>query len=101
MRYRAAVKNNSGYLLLTLGRFKEAHDHLNHVRRLFVNLNDIVHTAQVDETRAKALLTEGRPAEAEKVLRSAVRTLEQGGEQSLLTEALTTYGTALARLKLY
>jgi transcriptional regulator with PAS, ATPase and Fis domain len=100
-RYRAAVENNSGYLLLTLGRFREAHEHLDRARCLFVNVKDSAHIAQVDETRAKALLAEGRIVEAEKVARSAVRTLKQGDEQSLLAEALTTYGTVLARLNRY
>jgi CheY-like chemotaxis protein len=53
--------------------------------------------AQVDETRARVLLAEGRNEEAEKVARAAVRTLEKGDERSNLAEALTTHGTALAR----
>jgi CheY-like chemotaxis protein len=65
---------------------------------LFTSLKDSVHLAQVDDTRAKALLAEGRVAEAEKLVRLAVRALERGGEQSLLAEALTTHGIALARL---
>ena len=44
------------------------------------------------------LLAEGRTAEAEKLVRSAVRILERGGEQSLLAEALTTHGIALSRI---
>lgn len=100
-RYRARVENNLGYLLFTLGRFTEAYEHLDRARRLFANLKDSGSVAQLDETRAKALLAEGRTTEAEKVVQSAVRTLEQGGEQSLLAEALTTHGTALARLKQY
>ncbi|MET0625640.1 MAG: response regulator [Pyrinomonadaceae bacterium] len=36
--------------------------------------------------------------EAERLARAAVRVLERGGEQSLLAEALTTLGTALARV---
>ena len=62
---------------------------------LFTGMKDDVHTAQVDETRAKVLLAEGRTAEAERLVRSAVHTLERGGEQSLLAEALTTHGIAL------
>ncbi|HYE13343.1 MAG TPA: response regulator [Pyrinomonadaceae bacterium] len=52
----------------------------------------------MDETRARVFLAEGRAAEAEKLVRSAVQVLERGGEQSLLAEALTTKGLALARL---
>jgi DNA-binding NtrC family response regulator/predicted negative regulator of RcsB-dependent stress response len=96
--YCAAVENNLGRLFLTLTRFSEAQAHLNRARRLFAGLKDEVHTAQVDETRARALLAEGRNSEAEKVIRSAVSTLEKGGEQALLAEALTTQGVALARM---
>jgi hypothetical protein len=45
-------------------------------------MKDDVHTAQVDDTRAKVLLAEGRTAEAERLVRSAVQILERGGEQS-------------------
>jgi DNA-binding NtrC family response regulator len=47
------------------------------------------------------LLAQKRNAEAEKVVRSAVRTLDKGDEQSVLAEALTTQGVALARLGRY
>lgn len=96
-RFCAAVENNIGSLLLNLGKVKDAHRHLNRARQLFVSLRDKVHIAQVDETRARACMAEGRNAEAEKLARSSVRTLEAGGEQSLLAEALTTQATALSR----
>lgn len=98
VRYRACVENNLGFLFMTAGRFAEAHEHFDSARALLVSLDDRVHTAQVDETRSRALLAEGRIAEAERIAGTAVQVLEQGGEQSLLAEALTTHGTALARL---
>ncbi|MDT4955374.1 MAG: two-component system, NtrC family, response regulator AtoC [Acidobacteriota bacterium] len=96
--YRAAVENNLGFLFFKAGKFDEAYEHLDHARRLFTSLKDKVHSAQVDETRARALLAQGRNFEAEKVVSVAVRTLEKGGEQALLAEALTTHGVALARV---
>src|SRR5207302_1093797 len=54
--------------------------------------------AQVDDTRARTLLAEGRVSEGERVARYAVRGLEKGDEQAVLAEALTTHGVALARL---
>lgn len=99
--YCALVENNLGYILFKAGKFAEAHEHLNRARRLFALLKDKGTAAQVDDTRAQVLLTEGRNEEAEKVARSAVRALENGGRLSLLAEALTTHGTALARLGLY
>ena len=95
---QAAVENNLGYLFASLGNFKKAHAHLDRARRLFVRLKDTVHSAQVDETRARALIAEHRYAEAEKIARLAVSTLSKGGEHALLSEALTTHGVALARL---
>lgn len=101
VRYKARVENNLGLLFLTNSKFSEAHEHLTRARRLFETLKDKGSMAQVDETRAKAFLGEGRNAEAEKVARGAVRMLEEGGEQAVLVEAMTTWGTALARLELY
>ena len=97
-RYQACVENNLGFLFSTLGRFEDAHEHLDRAQMLMTRLKDNVHLAQVDETRARVLLAEGRTVEAEKTARAAVRTLEKGDEFSLLAEALTTHGIALARL---
>ncbi|HEX8144041.1 MAG TPA: sigma 54-interacting transcriptional regulator [Pyrinomonadaceae bacterium] len=99
--FRAAVENNLGFLFFIKGKFMEAHEHLVRARLLFTSLKDGVHTAQVDDTRARVFIAQGRNSEAEKVVRSAVRTLERGDEQSLLAEALTTHGVALARLGRY
>ncbi|HSP63924.1 MAG TPA: response regulator [Pyrinomonadaceae bacterium] len=100
-RYLARVENNLGFLFFTIGRYKEAHQHLDRARHLFLELKDLGTAAQVDDTRARTLLAEGRTVEAERFARQAVKTLEKGGEQALLAEALTTHGTALARLGNY
>jgi two-component system chemotaxis response regulator CheY len=96
-RYQACVENNLGFLFSTIGKHHEAHEHLDHAQILFTSLKDHAHLAGVDETRAKVFLTEGRVSDAEKLARSVVQTLERGGEQSLLAEALTTHGIAIAR----
>ena len=90
-RYHACVENNLGFLFSTLGRFEDAHEHLDRAQMLMTRLKDNVHLAQVDETRARVLLAEGRTIEAEKTARSAVRRLEKGDELSLLAEALVTH----------
>jgi tetratricopeptide (TPR) repeat protein len=97
-RNQAAVENNLGYLFATLGNFAEAHAHLERARRLFVRLKDTVHSAQVDETRARAFIAAGCFEEAERLARLAAATLSKGGELALLSETLTTHGVALARL---
>lgn len=100
-RYQACVENNLGFLFGTIKKFREAHQHLDRAQVLFTSLKDSVHTAQVDDTRARVLLAEGRVLEAEKIVRGAVQILERGGEQSLLAEALTTHGLVLARMGSY
>lgn len=100
-RNHAAVENNLGYLFASLGKFAEAHTHLDRARRLFARLRDRVHTAQVDETRARALVAAGRYQEAERLARLAAGSLSKGGELALLAEASITHGVALARLGRY
>src|SRR5437588_1143053 len=97
-RYLARVENNLGYLFFTIRKYDEAHKHLDRARRFFFALSDMSMIAQVDDTRARTLLAEGHVAEAQRVARNAVRTLEKGDEQAVLAEALTTHGVALARL---
>src|SRR4030095_8882806 len=79
-RYLARVENNLGFLFFTIGRFRDAHAHLDRARHLFLNLRDVGAAAQVDDTRARTLLAEGKLKEAERFARSAVKTLEKGDE---------------------
>ncbi len=97
-RFLASVENNVGNLFVHLQRFAEAHKHLDRARSLFVSLKDRGLAAQVDDSRARALILQGQPARAEALSRAAVKVLAEGDELSLLAEALTTHGIALARL---
>jgi len=98
-RFQARVENNLGYLHATLRRFEDAHEHLTRARMLHLSVGDRGGAAGAEDTRAQAFLMEGRHQEGEKAARSAVRSLIAGGEQAILAEALTTHGTALARLR--
>lgn len=93
----ARVEGNLGVLHYTIGRYQDAHQHLNRARNILIELGDIGTVAQFDETRARTLLAEGNLREAERIIRTAVRVLERGGQQALLAEALTTQGTIMAR----
>lgn len=99
--YLANTENNLGLLYFTIKRYEEAHQHLDHARRVLASLKDIGGVAQVDETRACVLLEQGHIAEAERVARSSVRSVEKSGKHGLLAESLITHGRALARLKNY
>ena len=98
-RFQARVENNVGYLYAKIGRFHDAQKHLTNARALHVSVGDFGGAAGADDSRAQAFLLAGKPIEAERIARSAVRALSSGGEQTVLAEALTTHGTALARLK--
>ena len=97
--FRADVKNNLGFLLCQLSRFKKAHEYLDQARRLTVRVKDRVEIAQIDDTRAQVFIAEGKLTEAESVARHAVSVLGKSGRQCLLADALITHGIALARLK--
>lgn len=97
-QYRANTENNLGFLMLTAGKFQDAHNHLTTAYRLFLSLKDKASAAQVQETQARLCLANNRNAEAERLARAAASIHEQGDELALLAEALTTQGKALARL---
>jgi tetratricopeptide (TPR) repeat protein len=97
--FRAHLNNNLGFLLYKLSRLKEAHDYLEEARRLASRIRNKVRTAQIDDTRAQVFIAEKKYKDAAAVARNAVRVLEKSGHQCLLTDALITQGTALARLQ--
>jgi tetratricopeptide (TPR) repeat protein len=98
-RFQGVTENNQGLLFSSIGRFAEAHEHLRRARNLFLSISDRGSVAEVDETRARVMLAEGKLEEAERTVKGSVRTLMRGDQRSLLAEALTTHGTALARLQ--
>jgi CheY-like chemotaxis protein len=85
-RYQACVENNLALLYLKVNRIANAHEHLDRAQALFTTLNDNVHLAQVEETKA------------EKSARLAVTMLASGDEPSLLTDTLITHGITLSHL---
>ena len=96
-RYCGNAENNLAMLLHRMGRHAEAHRHLDRAHRIFTKLGDAGNAAQVNETRARVLLAEGRYGEAAVVIKYAVAALEQAGEQALLADALAVQATAEAR----
>ena len=95
--YRADVKNNLGFLLSKLSRFREAHRHLEDARLLAARVKDKVTVAQIDQTRAQVFIDQGKFRDAELLIRSAVSIFRKSGHQCLLADALTTQGIAFAR----
>lgn len=97
-RYRAVGENNLANLLRKMGRYRQAHEHLDYAGAILWRLKDAGLLAQVDETRAGVFIAEKKYTEAERVIARAVQTLEQGSAAALLADALTTQGVAWARL---
>lgn len=98
-RVRAQVENNLGFLFAHLQKFEDAHRHLDQALTAVRKFNDKGLQAQFEDTRARVLIAQGRFDQAEAIARGTVKVLREGDEQSLLAEALTTYATALARLR--
>ena len=96
--YAGRIENNLAFLLYKLGRYRDAHEHLDRARMIFTRLRDAGSLAQVDETRARVLVAEGRYRDAERTLAGALQTFEQGDESATLAEALTLQGVVWARL---
>ena len=101
MRQCGRVENNLGFIYQSIGKFSEAYEHINRARNVFLVLGDQGCVAEVNDTRAHALIAEGRYSEAERYARAAVKTLDRGDECSLFVEALTTHAVTLARLGNY
>jgi tetratricopeptide (TPR) repeat protein len=97
-RYCATNRNNVAMLLYRLGRYRDAHEHLDRAGATLVRLKDAGLLAQVDETRARVFLAEKKYSEADRVITRAVQTLEKGGVSAYLSDALTIQGVARARL---
>jgi tetratricopeptide (TPR) repeat protein len=108
-RHQACVENNLGMLYGTIGKFADAHEHLDRAQALFTRLNDKVHNAQVDESRARVMIAEGEFVKAEKLvsrvgqqirelrrtskaLQSALAVFERNGCEPKIDEAVSVVG---------
>jgi tetratricopeptide (TPR) repeat protein len=97
-RYCGNNLNNLAMLLCQVGRYPQAHEHLKKAQRIFTRLKDAGNIAQVEETKARVLIAEGKYEEAKKVIAKVIDVLERCGEKALLIDALTIKATAQARL---
>jgi tetratricopeptide (TPR) repeat protein len=95
--YVAGVDNVVGRLYMNRRDFNRAHESLIRAGNIFAESNDVVNTAQVDETRARAYLMEGKNTDAEMYALASVERLRGGDASSVLAESLITLGMAQAR----
>lgn len=97
-RYCGVNLNNLAFILYRLGRYSEAHEHLDKAHLIFSRLRDKGTIAQVEETRSRAFIAEGRYKDAWRVITGVVEVLEGGGGCALLVDALTNKAIIQARL---
>jgi tetratricopeptide (TPR) repeat protein len=97
-QYAASIENNLAFLPYKLGRYADAHEHLDRAQAALTRLKETGTLAQVDETRARVLVAEQRYRDADRALTGALKTLEQGDASALLADALTVQGVLRARL---
>lgn len=97
-RYAARALNNLAMLLYRFGRYAEAHENIAQAAAIFARQRDAGELAQVNETRARVLVAEGRHAEARAVIAGVVEAFEKSSEHALLSDALTIQGIIWARL---
>lgn len=100
-RHAAGNENNLAFLLYKLGRYADAHEHLDRAGVILSRLGDAGMLAKVDETRAQVLIAERQYREAARIIAGAVSVFEQGGEAARLADALVVQGIAWARLGNY
>jgi tetratricopeptide (TPR) repeat protein len=86
----ADIENNIGNLLIEAGVPQDAHKHLNRSARLFETLDAHTSIAQVNDSRARAHLSEGNVDRALDCILEAVTYLRTAGEPRLLIESLGT-----------
>ncbi|MET0623354.1 MAG: helix-turn-helix domain-containing protein [Pyrinomonadaceae bacterium] len=97
-RYCALNLNNLAFLFYKLGRYRDAHEHLDRAQLIFTKLKDTGNLAQVDETRTRVLIAEKKYRDADRIIADVIKTFEAGGESGLLADALTVQGVVWARL---
>jgi tetratricopeptide (TPR) repeat protein len=100
-RYCALNLNNLAFVLYRLGRYGDAHENLDRAQAIFTRLKDTGNLAQVDETRARVFVGEGKYRDAERIIAAVVKAFEQGSTSALLADALVVQGIARARLGSY
>jgi tetratricopeptide (TPR) repeat protein len=97
-RYCALNLNNLAFLFYKLGRYGDAHEHLDRAQLIFTKLKDKGNLAQVDETRARVLVAEKKYRDADRIIGDVIKSFEASGESGLLADALTVQGVVWARL---
>lgn len=97
-RFRGGVWNNLAFLMIFAGRAREAHPYLDHARAVFEQEGEPARCAEVDDTRARAFMQEGRWLEALAAAARALATLEpmkENGEREAYDTAAETHARAL------
>jgi DNA-binding winged helix-turn-helix (wHTH) protein/tetratricopeptide (TPR) repeat protein len=98
VRLLGIARNNLGFLLLTWGQCERAIPHLWTAWVVFEQLGDKVRRAQVDDTLARLLLALREYELAKMVSERATEVFQNGDEDALFAEVLTTRGLVMCKL---
>ncbi|HEX3250407.1 MAG TPA: winged helix-turn-helix domain-containing protein [Pyrinomonadaceae bacterium] len=96
-----SVENNIGFLLLNLGFYDQAEQHLLRASRVFQTLSDSVRGAQVNDTLARLYVERKQLTLAQHAINRAVESLKLTDSEAILAEALTTQGVVECRQSCY
>jgi DNA-binding winged helix-turn-helix (wHTH) protein/tetratricopeptide (TPR) repeat protein len=98
IRLLGIARNNLGFLLLTWGQYERAIPHLWTAWVVFERLGDKVRRAQVDDTLARLLIALREFELAKMVSERATDIFQNGDEDALFAEVLTTRGLVMCKL---
>jgi tetratricopeptide (TPR) repeat protein len=100
-RYCGSNLNNLAMLLYQLGRYSEAHEHLDRAQAIYERHKDSGNLACINETRARVFVAERYYKEASRIISGVIQTFEKGSEYAMLADALTIQGIVWSRLGLH
>lgn len=95
--YSASADNNAAMCLIQLNQHDEANQRLDRARSVVTEMPR--YYANMEETRARALMAQGNAVEAERVILSNIKQLYLSDEKGLYVESLLTYSAILSELK--
>jgi tetratricopeptide (TPR) repeat protein len=97
-RSTARTKNNIAMVLIANGMPERAHPYIQEAITIAKSLKDVSMLGSFEETRARALISEGKLREALVAISTSWSYLKGGEELALQSETQTTRGIILARI---
>lgn len=94
--YVGRIENNLAFLLYKLGRYPDAHEHLDRAQMAFTRLREAGSLAQVDETRARVLVAERRHRDADRTPAGARAVIRRLSDTPFTIRMLASTGPCMS-----